>query len=127
MTLQTAVSWFGISRQAYDQAHKRQLKRQAEDGLIHHSDHGVQYAAAPYRDRLASAHILSSMGEVGNCYENALAGRLNGILKCEYGLDDHFVSLPHAQRAVEEAVYLYNFERPHLALDYAKPAQIHLS
>lgn len=96
-------------------------------GLIHHSDHGVQYAAAPYRDCLASLGILSSMGAVGNCYENAMAERLNGILKYEYGLIDHFVSLPHAQQAVAEAVYLYNFERPHLSLNYAKPAQVHLT
>jgi len=57
-------------------------------GLIHHSDHGVQYTAWLYRERLQKMEIRSSMGEVGNCYENALAERVNGILKCEYGLDD---------------------------------------
>ena len=67
------------------------------------------------------------MGEVGNCYENALAERLNGILKCEYGLNHHFASLHHAHQAVIEAVNLYNFERPHLSLNLAKPAQIHLT
>lgn len=97
------------------------------DGLVHHSDHGVQYASWPYRQRLEKYGIISSMGEVGNCYENAMAERLNGILKGEYGLDDQFVSLQHAQQAVKEAVWLYNFERPHLALKYAKPAQIHLT
>jgi len=96
-------------------------------GIVHHSDHGVQYASWPYRQRLVETGILSSMGEVGNCYENAMAERLNGILKCEYGLNDHFVSLHHAQQAVDEAVWLYNFERPHLALGFSKPAQIHLT
>lgn len=95
-------------------------------GLIHHSDHGVQYTAWPYCERLEAAGIRSSMGEVGNCYENALAERVNGILKIEYGLDSLFVDWRHAQSAVEEAVWLYNYERPHLALDYRKPAQVHL-
>lgn len=96
-------------------------------GLIHHSDHGVQYTAWPYRDRLAAVGMRPSMGEVGNCYENPLAERMNGILKCEYALDDLFVDLDHAQVAVREAIWLYNHERPHLALDYSKPADIHLA
>lgn len=95
-------------------------------GLIHHSDHGVQYTATPYRDRLGSVQIQSSMGEIGNCYDNAMAERVNGILKCEYALDTLFVSHQHAQQAVHEAIRLYNYERPHLALNYQKPAQVHL-
>ncbi len=94
-------------------------------GLIHHSDHGVQYTAWPYRQRLQQMNIRSSMGEVGNCYENALAERVNGILKCEYGLDDLFFDKQHGQKAVQEAVWLYNYERPHMALSYGKPAQIY--
>jgi putative transposase len=96
-------------------------------GLIHHSDHGVQYTAHSYRDRLKQKHIRSSMGQVGNCYENALAERVNGILKCEYGLDDLFVDKKRAHKAVREAVWLYNYERPHLALKYAKPAEIYFA
>ncbi len=94
-------------------------------GLVHHSDHGVQYTAWPYRQRLQELSIRSSMGEVGNCYDNALAERMNGILKCEYGLDDLFVNQEQALRAVQETVWLYNHERPHLALDYCKPADIY--
>lgn len=106
--------------QAIAQANSTALK-----GLIHHSDHGVQYTAWPYRERLLSLHMLSSMGQVGNCYENALAERVNGILKCEYGLDDLFVDQEQAQIAVRQAVWLYNYERPHLALNYRKPADIY--
>jgi len=95
-------------------------------GMIHHSDHGVQYTAYPYRERLEKAGIRSSMGEVGNCYDNALAERMNGILKCEYNLDMLFANLEQAQQAVREAIWLYNFERPHLALNYHKPAEIYL-
>lgn len=96
-------------------------------GLVHHSDHGVQYGSWLYLDRLRDCHILPSMGEVGNCYENALAERMNGILKCEYGLADLFINLEHARLAVQEAVWLYNFDRPHLSLDMAYPADIHLT
>lgn len=94
-------------------------------GLIHHSDHGIQYTAEPYGQRLNSVGMRPSMGEVGNCYENALAERMNGILKCEYGLDDLFVDQAQALKAVQEAVWLYNYERPHLALGYRKPAEVH--
>ena len=96
-------------------------------GLIHHSDHGVQYTAWPYREQLQTAGIRSSMGEVGNCYENALAERMNGILKCEYYLDNLFIDIEHAKKAVHEAVWLYNYERPHLSLNYRKPAEVHFN
>jgi len=95
-------------------------------GLVHHSDHGIQYTAHPYNQRLTTARILPSMGEVGNCYENALAERINGILKCEYGLDDLFIDLHQAHMAVEEAVNLYNFERPHSSLGLRYPAAVYL-
>lgn len=95
-------------------------------GLIHHSDHGAQYSSWPYCHRLISAGIRPSMGEVGNCYENALAERMNGILKMEYGLDTLFPDGQIAERAVKEAVYLYNYERPHLSLNYRKPAEVQL-
>lgn len=108
--------------QAIDQASLDTLS-----GLIHHSDHGVQYTAYPYRDQLQDVGIQASMGAVGNCYENAMAERVNGILKCEYALDALFVDFDHAYRTVSQAVWLYNYERPHLSLDYAKPAEVHFS
>lgn len=94
-------------------------------GLIHHSDHGVQYGALRYRQLLGEYQIRSSMGAVGNCYENALAERVNGILKLEYGLAARFDDLPAAQRATKEAIHLYNYERPHLSLAYQTPAAQH--
>lgn len=96
-------------------------------GLVHHSDHGVQYTANTYRDLLTDHHIRSSMGEVGNCYENALAERMNGILKLEYGLDRPFANLSQAIETTEQAIYLYNYDRPHLALDYRVPAEVHFA
>lgn len=121
--LSTSLAADGCLRalnQAIGQTDDKYLK-----GLIHHSDHGVQYTAWPYRDRLESVGMRSSMGEVGNCYENPLAERMNGILKCEYGLDDLFIDYKHAHKAVRETIWLYNYERPHLSLDYCKPAEIH--
>lgn len=94
-------------------------------GLIHHSDHGVQYTCHTYRDRLTQLGCLASMGQVGNCYDNALAERVNGILKLEYGLGDPLPDVPHALAATTEAVWLYNYERPHLALAYQKPVEVH--
>lgn len=94
-------------------------------GLIHHSDHGVQYTCHTYRHRLDQLGCLTSMGQVGNCYDNAQAERVNGILKLEYGLGDPLPDLPHALAATTQAVWLYNYERPHLALAYQKPVEVH--
>lgn len=94
-------------------------------GLILHSDHGIQYTCPTFRNSLKPHGIRSSMGEVGNCYDNALAERMNGILKIEYGLGEIFVSHQQALQAVQQAVFLYNFERPHLALDYQKPDHVY--
>lgn len=94
-------------------------------GLIHHSDHGVQYLAQAYLGRLVEMKVLSSMGQVGNCYDNALAERVNGILKLEYGLGDLFVNQSQAYKAVRQAVKLYNEGRPHLSLGYRKPAELY--
>ena len=96
-------------------------------GLVHHSDHGVQYTCYAYRQALAKRGMLSSMGQVGNCYDNAVAERINGILKLEYGLNNRFVSLRQARQATLEAQWLYNHERPHLSLDYQKPHQVYIN
>lgn len=93
--------------------------------LIHHSDRGVQFTDQRYRDRLDQAGGRSSMGAKGDCYDNALAERMNGIIKLEYGLDGCFRDLDQVRRAVRESVWLYNYDRPHLALNYRTPAEYH--
>lgn len=102
-----------------------QTTAKEREGLIHHSDRGVQYCCHAYVNRLTGCGARVSMAAVGNPYENALAERVNGILKQEYGLDGVFATDAHAQRAAAEAVYLYNEKRPHLALDYRKPSEMH--
>jgi len=95
-------------------------------GLIHHSDHGVQYTSHEYRDWLAAHGILASMGDVGNSYDNAYAERVIGTLKYEYGLKLPFVNEAQARRAATEGVYLYNHERPHQSLAYAFPMAVYM-
>ncbi len=96
-----------------------------QPGCIHHSDHGVQYTARRYQEALRAAGLRPSMGEVGNAYDNALAERLIGTLKGEYGMEGPFPSEQAARQAVEEAVILYNRSRPHLSLGYATPHHVH--
>ena len=92
---------------------------------IHHSDRGCQYCCHRYVERLQDRKLPISMTEILHCYENALAERVNGILKQEYELDRTFRTKAHAIAAFEQAVYLYNHRRPHLRLNYRFPADVH--
>ena len=93
--------------------------------LIHHSDRGVQYCSHAYTGMLRKHNIRISMADRGNCYQNALAERVNGILKGEFYLNLTFGSLQEAKRVCKQAIWLYNNYRPHLSLDYKKPAEVH--
>lgn len=93
--------------------------------LIHHSDRGFQYCSNQYVDQLRSRQIRISMAEAGNCYQNAMAERVNGILKMEYGLDEVFKNIEQARSSVREGISSYNEERPHLSLQMKTPAAVH--
>jgi transposase InsO family protein len=93
--------------------------------LIHHSDRGFQYCSHQYVGKLQSKGIRISMAEAGNCYENAMAERVNGILKMEYGLDETFSSVAKARQSAREGITNYNEERPHLSLKMRTPAAVH--
>jgi transposase InsO family protein len=102
------------------------LKGLSADGsVIHHSDRGIQYCCGRYVDKLKGHKIRISMTEENHCYENGRAERLNGILKGEYGLGGRFRRKADAVRAVAEAVRLYNWRRPHQALGYRCPMEVH--
>ena len=92
---------------------------------IHHSDQGSQYCCHDYIGRLEARGIGISMTERNHCAENALAERMNGILKQEYGLGREFASKADARRAVPQSIWLYNHQRPHTALGYRTPEQVH--
>jgi transposase InsO family protein len=92
---------------------------------IHHSDRGSQYCCHQYVSRLTERGLEVSMTEIDHTAENALAERINGILKQEYYLDAEFATKEQAREAAKQAIYLYNNRRPHLALNYAVPALVH--
>ena len=92
---------------------------------IHHSDRGSQYCCHRYVKRLRAGGLGISMTEEMHCYENAMAERVNGILKQEYGLDSTFRVKDQARKAFKQAVWLYNYRRPHVSLNYRIPAEVH--
>jgi putative transposase len=92
---------------------------------IHHSDRGSQYCSHMYVNRLAHFGVSVSMTEKDHCAENALAERLNGILKQEYGLGREFRTKTDALHAVTQAIWLYNNRRLHKSLNYRIPEQVH--
>ncbi len=95
------------------------------DGLIHHSDRGLQYYSSEYM-KLIGSKIRVSMTERSDPLENAIAERVNGILKQEL-LAKSFVSFSEAERQVTQAVSIYNHLRPHLSIDMLTPAEAHAS
>ena len=92
---------------------------------IHHSDQGSQYCCHEYVRCLRQAGLQISMTEADHCAENALAERMNGILKQEYGLGRELPSKQIAYLMIQQGIELYNTRRPHGALNYRVPAQVH--
>lgn len=93
-------------------------------GLIHHSDRGIQYCCNDYVAALQSQGIRISMTEKGDPLENAVAERVNGILKEEL-FEKSYLCFDDARRAVAEAVGTYNFYRPHNSIANYTPQQAH--
>lgn len=93
------------------------------EGLIHHSDRGIQYCSNQYTQVLKRKRVQISMAGKGNAYENAIAERVNGILKIEYLLDKKYPNYKELKRAVNSGIKLYNEKRPHMSLGYETPAQ----
>jgi putative transposase len=100
-------------------------RKHRETRLIHHSDRGIQYCSDTYVGLLRRNGIQISMSAPGNPYENAVAERVNGIIKTEYCLDSCFRTIEQVRQAVREAVRLYNTERPHASCDYLTPEEAH--
>ncbi|MBU0460915.1 MAG: IS3 family transposase [Nanoarchaeota archaeon] len=102
---------------------------QAKDpsNLIHHSDRGVQYCCKVYTDLLKKHGVKISMTEQDHVYENALAERVNGILKDEFCLGDTLQSKDIAGQLVKESVRIYNQYRLHMALNYRTPESVYVS
>jgi len=95
------------------------------EGLIHHSDRGIQYCCHDYTKSLEREKIKISMTENGDPYENAIAERVNGILKIEYDLYKTFTDYYQVQEQVKRAIELYNNSRPHMSCDMLTPNEAH--
>ncbi len=96
-----------------------------KQNLIHHSDRGIQYCCTDYVNYLKGSNINISMTENGDPYENAIAERVNGILKDEYELNKTFPDYHAALEAAKVAVYKYNNKRPHRSIDFMFPVDAH--
>ena len=92
--------------------------------VIHHSDRGIQYCSTEYQALHQRHGVICSMTDGYDCYQNALAERVNGILKMEYLLVKP-EDMTQARRMVRESVEIYNTRRPHLSLKYKTPEEVH--
>lgn len=93
--------------------------------LIHHSDRGIQYCSFDYIDLLKHYNVNVSMTENGDPRENAVAERVNGILKVELGLGETFSNIILARKAVVKQIGVYNIKRPHMSCNLLTPEQAH--
>ncbi len=93
--------------------------------LIHHSDRGIQYCSDAYQKLLGQYNIIPSMTESYDPYANAVAERVNGILKQEFQLEELNLQLPDMKQVIKDAVYKYNNIRPHYSCGYKTPEYMH--
>jgi len=101
-----------------------QLPSNAKE-IIHHSDRGIQYCSSKYVNCLQKHGIKISMTENSDPYENAIAERVNGILKTEWLYDMTLKNFAEAKNVVKEVINIYNTERPHSSIEMLTPDQAH--
>ena len=94
--------------------------------LIHHSDRGIQYCSFEYVDMLMNADIAISMTQSGSPYENALAERVNGIIKNEFFPKKVYQNYKEAKKTIARIILTYNQRRPHSSIDFLTPEQAHI-
>ena len=101
-------------------------RRYPNDRLIHHSDRGFQYCSNEYQNLLKKHKIQCSMTTDSDPYANAVAERVNGIIKNEFKIEQYKVNLETQQKLVKQTIDIYNNERPHLSCSFLTPTQMHL-
>lgn len=101
------------------------LRKEKPSKLILHSDRGLQYCSDEYQKMLNKNKVLCSMTQESDPYENAIAERINGILKQEYDIDKFNVDLNTRKVLVKQAIKVYNELRPHLSNHYLTPVKMH--
>jgi transposase InsO family protein len=108
--------------QAFEMAMKDSIYR--AEIMIHHSDRGSQYCSEIYQSALNKHEVHASMTDGADCYQNALAERINGILKQEF-LTTRCNSMEELNQLIAESIEIYNGYRPHLNLGMLTPNQMY--
>lgn len=118
----TSLETVGCSRALQMALKKRNYPKRS---LIHHSDRGLQYCSYTYQKILQKNNVICSMTEQYDPYENAVAERVNGILKQKFLIDSENRYLEWVKKMVGESIKIYNAERPHFSLYMQTPNQTH--
>ncbi|MFJ1389725.1 transposase [Capnocytophaga canimorsus] len=116
---------FSVTFRAKNYTLKFALKKEKIEELIHHSDRGLQYCSDDYQKVLNQYNIRCSMTQESDPYQNAIAERINGILKQEYDIDKFNVNLQCRKKLVADVVKIYNEKRPHFSNHFLTPKQMH--
>ncbi len=103
---------------------KAMAQKPAETIVIHHSDRGVQYCSHEYVNLLLQNHAMISMTQSGDPLENAVAERVNGILKTEL-ISSSYEDIDKASLSIARAIIIYNYKRRHSSLNYQIPNEVH--
>lgn len=93
--------------------------------IIHHSDRGVQYCCPAFSEYAEKNGFVLSTTQQYDPYENAVAERVNGILKYEFGLKNSIVNQNIAHKMIDQAIRIYNTKRLHWSLDLKTPEEVH--
>jgi len=101
--------------------------RRFKNEVFHHSDRGIQYCTPSYINYIKKKGMIPSMTEELHVYENAVAERVNGILKGEFDIDNSFASLKEARAVIAQSIYIYNNKRRHLSLHKLTPNFVHFN
>jgi len=112
------------AKKAIGMAHRN---RRFKKKLFHHSDRGIQYCTPSYINYIEKKGMIPSMTEELHVYENAVAERVNGILKGEFDINIGFASLKEARAVIEQSIQVYNNKRRHLSLHKLTPNFVHFN
>ena len=101
--------------------------RRFKNELFHHSDRGIQYCTPSYIKYIEKKGMTPSMTEDLHVYENAVAERVNGILKDEFDINCGFDSLKEARAVIAQSIHIYNNKRRHYSLHKLTPNFVHFN
>jgi transposase InsO family protein len=112
-----------LVKEALAMAHKNCIHK--HKSIIHHSDRGIQYCCPDFSEFAQNKGFILSTTQQYDPYENAVAERINGILKYEFGLKNTIKNIKIANKMTAEAVKIYNNERLHWSLELKTPKEVH--